>query len=80
MGLKDIAYKFGITPCFMAKPAAHLPGNGAHMHQNLSDSSGKNLFYDESAEDKMSTLFKHYLAGQLHCLPCIYLYSFSTSA
>ena len=43
--VKGMSSKFGITPCFMAKPRQGLPGNSGHMHCSLVDKSGKNLFY-----------------------------------
>ena len=85
MGVKDIAKDFGILPTFMAKVSQNLPGkylkielytkhiyilgSGGHMHVNLADSHGKNLFYNEKDSDQMSTLFNHFLAGQLYLLP-----------
>lgn len=69
-GAKEIAYRFGIMPSFMAKWNGKLPGCSGHIHQSLWDlDKEKNLFYDENAPYKMSNLFKHYLAGQLLCLP-----------
>jgi len=56
-------------PSFMAKPSSKLPGCGGHMHQNLTDLQGNNVFYDEKDPDRMSGLFRHFLAGQMHCLP-----------
>lgn len=71
--------KYGITPCFMAKPREGLPGNSGHMHVSVVDESGKNLFYRET-EDKnakwqdlrwLSDLGRHFLAGVLDGLPDI---------
>lgn len=71
-GVKEIAYKHGILATFMAKWNENLPGCGGHIHQSLWDDAGKkNLFYDENDPQKMSAVFKSYLAGQLHCLPHI---------
>jgi glutamine synthetase len=67
---KEIAYRFGVMPSFMAKWNAQLPGCSGHLHQSLWNSSkSKNLFYDEKAPYKMSALFQSYLAGMIHCLP-----------
>lgn len=69
--VKSLGSKFGITPCFMAKPRQGLPGNSGHMHVSLVDKSGKNLFYREE-EDKehewqdlrhLSDMGRHFLAG-----------------
>ena len=68
-GVKEIAYRFGILPSFMAKWNASLPGCSGHVHQSLIDlESQKSLFHEPSSPHKMSKLFEHYLAGQLHCL------------
>ncbi len=68
--VKEIAYRFGILPSFMAKWSRSLPGCGGHIHQSLLDLDGKtNLFYDAKNPYKMSPLFEQYLAGLLHCLP-----------
>ena len=69
-GVKEIAYRFGIVPSFMAKWNAELPGCSGHTHQSLWDTRGeKNLFYSEKDPNRMSPLFRSYLAGQMHCLP-----------
>ena len=67
---KEIGYRFGILPSFMAKWNSALPGCSGHCHQSLWDLGGKtNLFYDPDDPNKMSDFFKSYLAGQLLCLP-----------
>jgi glutamine synthetase len=69
-GAKEIGQRFGILPTFMAKWNAELPGCSGHIHQSLWDRQlVRNLFYDERDPNKMSPLFKSYLAGQLACLP-----------
>jgi glutamine synthetase len=68
--VKEIAYKHGIMASFMAKWTETLPGCSGHLHQSLwSMDKSENLFYSAGDEHKMSDLHKHYLAGQLHCLP-----------
>jgi len=70
--VKEIAYKHGIIATFMAKISENLPGCGGHVHQSLWDNdAGKNLFFHEKDEMKMSGLMKNYIAGQLFCLPHI---------
>ncbi len=70
--VKEIANKHGIIATFMAKVRADLPGCSGHIHQSLwNKEKTQNLFFDANATDKMSDLFKHYLAGQLYCLPHI---------
>ncbi|KAF2464916.1 glutamine synthetase/guanido kinase [Lindgomyces ingoldianus] len=77
--VKSLGSKFGITPCFMAKPREGLPGNSGHMHVSIVDSSGQNLFFRET-EDKdhkwqdvrwLSDLGRHFLAGLIDGLPDI---------
>jgi len=67
---KEIGYRFGIMPSFMAKWSEALPGCSGHVHQSLwNKEETTNLFFDAKDPHKMSSLFKSYLAGQLHCLP-----------
>jgi glutamine synthetase len=67
---KEIGYRFGILPTFMAKWSTALPGCGGHAHQSLWNAKGdKNLFHGEKDPRHMSPLFQSYLAGQLRCLP-----------
>jgi glutamine synthetase len=68
--VKEIAYKHHIMATFMAKINEYLPGCGGHVHQSLWDVEQQhNLFYREKGRMKMSELMKHYIAGQLYCLP-----------
>lgn len=70
--VKEIAYRHGIMASFMAKWNEELPGCSGHVHQSLwNREQSTNLFYDAEQPDKMSELMKHYLAGQLYCLPHI---------
>ena len=70
-GTKEIAYQNGIIATFMAKFNENLPGCSGHVHQSLWDKKSKNIFYDEKDKNKMSELFRSYIAGQLYCLPFI---------
>jgi glutamine synthetase len=69
-GAKEIGARFGIMPSFMAKWSARYPGCSGHIHQSLKEGKdGKaNLFYDAGSPRRMSTLFEHYVAGQVACL------------
>ena len=68
--VKEIAYRHGVMATFMAKVSESLPGCGGHVHMSLWDHPpGKNLFYDENDPLRMSELMKHFVAGQLFCLP-----------
>ena len=73
--VKEIGYKLGIMPTFMAKWSEHLPGCSGHIHQSLWDSEEKkNHFYSVESNDHISETFKQYMAGQLYCLPFILLF------
>jgi len=68
--VKEIAIKHNIMPSFMAKIDENLPGCSGHIHQSLWQ-NGENIFFDAKDSNNMSATMKHYLAGQLHCLPYI---------
>jgi glutamine synthetase len=79
-GVKEIAYRHGVLPSFMAKVNESLPGCSGHVHQSLwgaafagaSAAEGSvNLFHDPATATGMSALMESYMAGQLHCLPYI---------
>jgi glutamine synthetase len=75
--VKSVSSKYGITPCFMAKPRENLPGNSGHMHVSICDKEGTNLFYREKKDENppyedlayFSDLGRHFLAGLLEGLP-----------
>ncbi len=75
--VKSVATKYGITPCFMAKPKQGLPGNSGHMHVSIVDAEGKNLLVRETVDETspwpdiahVSDLGRHFLAGILDGLP-----------
>ncbi|KAL1874348.1 hypothetical protein VTK73DRAFT_480 [Phialemonium thermophilum] len=76
--VKSVATKYGITPCFMAKPKQGLPGNSGHIHLSIIDkSSGKNLLVRDKPDPNprypdiahLSDLGRHFLAGILDGLP-----------
>lgn len=65
MGIKAIAHRFGLTATFMPKPFLGMSGSGMHIHQSLADADGANLFYDPEDEYEISTVARHFAAGQL---------------
>ena len=68
--VKEIAFNHGIMASFMAKWNETLPGCSGHLHQSIWDQSQeKNLFFDAADNDGISALLRHYIAGQLYCLP-----------
>ncbi len=66
--VKEIGQRFQILPTFMAKWSAALPGCSGHMHQSLW-TKGDNAFHDPADPQRMSRVFKSYLAGLLRALP-----------
>ena len=68
--VKEIAYKHGIMATFMAKISESLPGCGGHIHQSLWQDES-NVFFSEKEENGISETLRHYIAGQLFCLPHI---------
>jgi glutamine synthetase len=77
--VKSLGSKYGITPCFMAKPRQGLPGSSGHMHISLVDKAGKNIFFRASEDNDakwedlryLSDEGRHFLAGVLEGLPDI---------
>ena len=70
--VKEIAQNHGIVASFMAKWNKDLPGCSGHVHQSLWDAGETtNLFYDAEDPDGISETMRHYIAGQLYCLPDI---------
>jgi glutamine synthetase len=67
---KQIGFKHGIIPSFMAKQISSLPGCSGHIHQSLWNlEKSKNMFFDADSKDNMSAIMRSYVAGQLICLP-----------
>jgi glutamine synthetase len=62
--VKEIAFRHGLIPTFMAKWNPDLPGSSGHLHQSLWDKDHKkNLF------EGTSPLMKSYIAGLVANLP-----------
>ncbi|CAN6664574.1 hypothetical protein TRVA0_036S00386 [Trichomonascus vanleenenianus] len=80
LACKAVGPKYGIMPCFMAKPQQGMPGNSGHMHVSVVDKkTGKNLFARDSPDPNpewediryLSDFGRHFLAGVLAGLPDI---------
>jgi glutamine synthetase len=68
--VKEIGSRFGILPTFMARWNTELPGCSGHAHQSLWDvETQRSVFFDENAPDRMSDVFRSYVAGMLALLP-----------
>lgn len=68
--VRTIANQHGLAASFMPKPLFGFPGNGMHLHQSLFR-DGKNAFHDPAAENGLSVLTMHYIAGLLAHAPAI---------
>ncbi|WP_298229546.1 glutamine synthetase family protein, partial [Gryllotalpicola sp.] len=63
-GAKEIAAAHGQSLTFMAK-FNEREGNSCHIHISLRAASGEAVFADQADPLGMSTLFRHFLGGQL---------------
>lgn len=69
--VREIGRRHGLLSTFMAKWSMDYAGCGGHMHQSLWR-DGKNTFHDANAAYGMSDTMRHFIAGQLHCLPQVF--------
>jgi glutamine synthetase len=72
--MKSLAARHGLAVTFMAKWNHDLPGSSGHLHQSLwtigdGSKASRNVFYDASAEGKLSTQARHYIGGQVELMP-----------
>ncbi|MEU0567031.1 glutamine synthetase family protein [Nonomuraea sp. NPDC005983] len=67
-GAKQIAAQEGRALSFMPK-FDQGEGNSCHVHLSLRGTDGTPVFADEAADGGMSQLMRHFVAGQLACLP-----------
>ncbi len=61
--VKCVARHHGMEATFLAKPYADMAGSGLHLHVNLIDAAGRNVFAD--ADPLGSRLMRHAAAGLL---------------
>ena len=62
--VRRVAKDFGMHATFMPKPIFGINGSGMHIHMSLFDVDGKkNLFFDESAEWKISKEGLSFIGG-----------------
>jgi len=64
LAVKTLAQKNGLHATFMPKPIQGAAGNGMHVNMSLFR-DGRNLFYDEGGERKLSPLARQFIAGLL---------------
>ncbi len=66
--VKELAARDGLLATFMGKPFNDDEGSGFHLHISLVDSEGANLCADESDDEGLAALTRHFVAGVLeHC-------------
>jgi glutamine synthetase len=51
---RQVATKLGMTASFLPKPVVGVNGNGMHTNISVSDKSGKNLFWQQGADQNLS--------------------------
>ncbi|WP_059005860.1 glutamine synthetase family protein [Streptomyces specialis] len=66
-GAKQIAAQEGMALTFMPK-YDEGEGNSCHVHLSLRGTDGSPVLADAAADDGMSELMRHFVAGQLACL------------
>ena len=62
---REVAQRHGLVLTFMGRPLGDRAGSGMHVNLSLWDDDGRNAFADESADDGLSDLARHCLAGLL---------------
>ncbi|TAM90456.1 MAG: glutamine synthetase [Candidimonas sp.] len=67
---KALAEQLGLMATFMAKWSPDHSGSSGHIHLSLNDrETHQNLFFAAQAEHGMSTLQRHFAAGQQRYMP-----------
>jgi glutamine synthetase len=64
-GAKEIAHLQGCAVTFMAKYSREAAGSSCHIHSSLWDRAGKKNLFVERGKRNGSSLFQHWLAGQM---------------
>ena len=65
LAVKTIAQKNGLHATFMPKPIFGIAGSGMHVNMSLFR-NGKNVFFDENGDKKLSREAYAFMAGILH--------------
>lgn len=69
--VKERALAHGLQATFMASPFAGEIGSGFHMHLSIKNQDGANVFAHPGAQNGLSPLAKHFLAGVLKHAPAL---------
>jgi glutamine synthetase len=68
--MKVLAQRNDLMATFMAKWSKDYPGQSGHIHISLKDiKTNKAVFYDASQKHNMSSLQRHFIAGQQQLMP-----------
>ncbi|MBR6231316.1 MAG: glutamine synthetase, partial [Lachnospiraceae bacterium] len=65
MTVKTVAQRMGMHATFMPKPVYGVNGSGMHTNMSIFK-DGKNIFFDENGERKLSKEAYHFIAGLIH--------------
>ena len=65
LAVKSLAQMNGLHATFMPKPIFGINGSGMHTNMSLFK-DGKNVFFDENGDKKLSKDAYHFIAGLLH--------------
>ncbi|RQW64188.1 glutamine synthetase family protein [Vibrio viridaestus] len=65
--VREAAMRHNVYATFMAKPMEREPGSAMHIHQNIIDAQGNNLFSNEDGSN--SELFMNYIGGMQRYTP-----------
>ena len=69
---RAVAERHGLRASFMPKPLDARSGSGMHTHQGITSRGGShNLFFDPSDRYCLSSLARHFVAGQLEHAPAL---------
>lgn len=65
---RQVANNMGMTATFLPKPVAGINGNGMHINLSL-NKTGKNIFYDKSGKELLSSIAWDFIAKLLNHAP-----------
>jgi len=71
--VKGVAQQHGFGATFMAKPHSDMPGSGLHIHFSILDSSGTNIFDNDTPEG--SDKLQHAVGGLIETMAEFALFS-----
>jgi len=60
---REVALAHGFDLTFLGKPFADLSGTGVHFNVSILDADGNNVLAEESADDGLSAMARHAIAG-----------------